>query len=1210
MSYLKDFYNEALKNKKIKSNAELITTKAGSDESGNLDFYGEFASTYKPELRESFIKENDARKQQRNKVIDDGMQSGKSWEDISRETGVPLNQVQEYSLEKNPEYGVAEQKSAGNKVVGAIQGFGRNLGTSKGQDKADASLDASQDQILRLIRDPNIPEERRKKLMTLVAEQTYTAPQEAAANTKATEDQTNLKKMAVDAVMAAPRYVAEGTARAFGAGKETEGQKKADASLDASQTKILQILQDDKVPQERKDVLLANLNDENRQAVLGAAQNTSDIEAATNKRRFISSAYEVGLTPLAFSPTSLTVAGKSLQGLAKTGYAVGEGTVFGAIGAGQAEQLTPQNIVLGVVSGAAIPVAGAASRAGTRYMAQRGVNAESRVAQEVAQEFTQPITDTSRLLPAVGTVTDTIDNPRFIQTIEASPNMAAISRGVDPEDIVNLHAVEKEIATAQAGGIGADEGRALMQRRQEIIQRIQSPDNDTAKAIAVIDNKIAETTDKVEVKALTQQKEFIQREAIREAQSKQVAKELGTTPTGTKRSGLGARTEQEAIEKGFVDSIEDVPTYQTLNLRQQADEVVTLMNTDPEMAKKIAMGQAAAPQGINAEAVYEGVKRRAFRDKDTELIRQLATESKVVTEATKKGQAIASLAYKDPEDPVNALQEIVRARKTSKLGIPATVSKEEAERVTTLAQEVADAKVAMASTGDRLAYGRARVKYDNYLKELKIAANKKTVKEALMHPVDTALDVAGLTKSLRASLDNSALLRQGFKTLMTSPGVWLKNSIKSFQDIVRTVGGKEVLDEVGADIISRPNAINGLYKKMGIDVFGVTEEAFPTTIQEKIPGLGRAFKASDVAYTAFQQRTRAELADKYLEIAQKAGVDLTSKKELQSIGNLVNSLTSRGSLGRLEPSAKALNNVFFSPRLLKSNIDILTAHSFQRGVTPFVRKQAAKNLLKIIGGTSAILLLANEVRPGSVEWDPRSSDFGKIRIKDSRFDVSGGMAGLLTLSSRMASGSTKSSTSGEVTKYNSGDQNAPTYADTLLTFSENKLSPAAGVLVDLMKGEDFKGNAPTLKSIAGDLTIPLIVNNYNELKNQPNSANKLVAMLADSLGVSVNTYSPASDWNNKRYGNTQELQQFKQKVGKDKFQEANDKYNKQYNEWFNQVREDPKFWKLSQDDRKNYVIGKKDRLRNDVLKSYGYEYRKSKRSAPTDKLITELDKYK
>lgn len=63
------------------------------------------------------------------------------------------------------------------------------------------------------------------------------------------------------------------------------------------------------------------------------------------------------------------------------------------------------------------------------------------------------------------------------------------------------------------------------------------------------------------------------------------------------------------------------------------------------------------------------------------------------------------------------------------------------------------------------------------------------------------------------------------------------------------------------------------YMLKKLDV-GVTEESIPTEIHEKIPALGRLFKASNVAFKAWQYRTRADLFDKLYEKAQKNGSDV------------------------------------------------------------------------------------------------------------------------------------------------------------------------------------------------------------------------------------------------------------------------------------------------------------------------------------------------
>lgn len=473
----------------------------------------------------------------------------------------------------------------------------------------------------------------------------------------------------------------------------------------------------------------------------------------------------------------------------------------------------------------------------------------------------------------------------------------------------------------------------------------------------------------------------------------------------------------------------------------------------------------------------------------------------------KKVAGITKEAEKDILSRVDRMTEVLQPKDmdkfledlaAQKLGVGVTM--QEAGKIAELAKSASTKKESIpesASIGSdvRLAYGRARVAFDNYVSELKANVKKPiTVGGAIS-------GTAGLAKSLKASLDNSVIGRQGLKVLFTNPKIWAKNSAQTFVDIFNTYKGREVIDEVKADVLSRPNAINGLYKKEKLAV-GVTEEAFPTALPEKIPYLGRLFKGSQAAFTAFQYRTRADVFDKYVEIAKKSGGDI------EGIGLLANSLTGRGNIGPLEPSAQAVNNIFFSPRLLKSNIDALTGHVADYGkMGTFAKKQAAINTLKIITGVATILAIAKAIDPDSVDFDPRGANFGKIRVNDTRFDVSGGMSAIVILASRLATQSSKSSVTNKVTKLNSGKFGAKSGTDVIYNFFENKLSPAAAVLKDLLKGSDFSGNKPTLMNEAKNLLLPLPINTFIELQSNPNSANIIVAMIADALGISVNTYS-------------------------------------------------------------------------------------------------------
>jgi hypothetical protein len=532
----------------------------------------------------------------------------------------------------------------------------------------------------------------------------------------------------------------------------------------------------------------------------------------------------------------------------------------------------------------------------------------------------------------------------------------------------------------------------------------------------------------------------------------------------------------------------------------------------------------------------------------------------------------------------------------TRLGVDVTAG--EAKKIATLSKQIEAAKAKASPDGsfksesDRLTYGRAKVELGNYVNGLKEEAGKRSFKENLVHPVETVSKTAGLAKSVKASLDDSAIFRQGWKTLWTNPRLWQKNALKTFTDMSKELKGKSVVDEVTADIVSRKNYDRMVKAKLAVSTI---EEAFPSQLPEKVPGLGRLYKASQSAYEGFVYRQRADVFDKYLEIAKKSGVNIDDKAQLESIGKLVNALTGRGYLGAGEKVANTVNNVFFAPRFIKSNIDTLTAHQLQKGVTPFVRKQAAENLVKIIVGTATVMAIAETLMPGSVETDPRSSNFGKIKVGHTTFDVTGGMAGLPTLVSRIMPTKGKdgwgqyTKGSGGLKRLNSG-YGSQTGLDVVNTFFENKLSPAASVVKDLIKQQDFNGNKPTVKGELSNLFIPLPITNYAETKSDPQAANVLVTSLADAFGFATNTYGKSNKtWSNNP---TKAQAEFKQSVSKDDFKAANDRYNGWVDKWTRD--HDAELQKLSPEERQSTISGAKKKIEKSVMKQYGFKYKEPK----------------
>lgn len=474
-------------------------------------------------------------------------------------------------------------------------------------------------------------------------------------------------------------------------------------------------------------------------------------------------------------------------------------------------------------------------------------------------------------------------------------------------------------------------------------------------------------------------------------------------------------------------------------------------------------------------------------------------------------------------DPVDA-RAFLEDLAAKKLGTEVTFT--EAKEITRMSKELAEKRKAILEheplrSDARIAYGVREVLLKEYVADLKGTSGVlgMPVREWIKKPSAWFDTLAGTTKSVVASLDNSFVGRQGIKLLYTHPTIWMRAFLKTWKDIGKELAGIDASLAVKADIASRPNALNRKYATGKYDLGIKSEEAFPTSVASKIPILGRLYKASEAAYNGAALRMRADYADYLIAKAEKFGVDTLDPAQAQGIGKLTNSMTGRGEVGLTEKQSRLVNVAMFSVKFLKSNIDTLTAHRLGFGVEKgkarsFVRRESAKNLIKMVASMSVILTIAEQIWPGSVETDPRSADFGKIRIGDTRFDISGGMASLVVLASRLVptvhNGKLgfwyKSSTSGKYTDLLAGKYGQMNALDVLENFAEGKASPLAGALRDLWKGEHFGGEEVTAGSTLRNLTTPIAIQTFQDLKNNKDAAPILSSMILEALGISANTY--------------------------------------------------------------------------------------------------------
>lgn len=521
----------------------------------------------------------------------------------------------------------------------------------------------------------------------------------------------------------------------------------------------------------------------------------------------------------------------------------------------------------------------------------------------------------------------------------------------------------------------------------------------------------------------------------------------------------------------------------------------------------------------------------------------------------------------------------------------------------------------------RLKYGIAERVIKKYVDDLKLSANKTSFREnPQLYISDTLSQIPGTLKSLMASLDNSFFGRQGIKNLygnLEQKKIWVRNFAKSFSDIgaelmAKKVNGLEPLDLIWADIYSRPNALNGKYKAGDYQLSVTSEEAFPSSLPERIPGLRRLYKASETAFSGAALRMRADLADMYISVMDKSGLNTLNPEEAKGMGRLVGSLTGRGNLGTFEASAKKINTYFFSIKFMKSNYDTLTAHYQDENMSKFVKSQAKKNLLSIVAHLAGIFAFAKLLDPESVDEDPRSTNFGKIKIYGNWTDITGGMSSLVSLAARIIPtkhngewGGWKKSSSGKWSNLYSGKFGEGTGWDLLInTLITNKLSPIMSVFKDFVSGTMFGGEPFNLKKAIINSTVPLTIQQVYDAKDK-SFATVLGVLISESFGFGTYSYQLKSSWESKT---TKEMIDFKAQVGQEQFTKANDDYNRLYNTWFDEVQSDPRYKSLSDDGKESLKTEAKSAIKERVLKEYGYKKSKVKETREKKQEKRVIDK--
>lgn len=406
-------------------------------------------------------------------------------------------------------------------------------------------------------------------------------------------------------------------------------------------------------------------------------------------------------------------------------------------------------------------------------------------------------------------------------------------------------------------------------------------------------------------------------------------------------------------------------------------------------------------------------------------------------------------------------------------------------------------------------------------------------------------------KALLATFDLSAPFRQGILPLVSLVFTKPKVAFKMFKNMHGFAFGKESkYDEYIARVKSSPEYL--MMKESGLDIteqnaaISAREESIASNWAKRIPIYGQTAKVkikgrniklpgvdvvgrSERAYSGFLNQLRVEMFLTGAAKLQEMGYNMANDKQVfKDLAHHINNSTGRGKANTkgfvgekfgqpINSFAQLMSPLFFSPKLIISRINTLANPIYYARLSKPVQKMAVKQIATFYTFMGIAVLLAkmmddDDDESYSVEIDPRSSDFAKIKLDNTTIDFTGGYAQYARFLTQMVTGQ-KKMRDGSI--YDLGSEyNKPTKGSVLGNFLVNKMSPFANYLtnkMNLIEGSKLEEEFNKEKSLL-NFAVPIWINDISDLheKHGALGAAGLSVLSIYGSGVNVEKQIPKS----------------------------------------------------------------------------------------------------
>ena len=359
-------------------------------------------------------------------------------------------------------------------------------------------------------------------------------------------------------------------------------------------------------------------------------------------------------------------------------------------------------------------------------------------------------------------------------------------------------------------------------------------------------------------------------------------------------------------------------------------------------------------------------------------------------------------------------------------------------------------------------------------------------------------------KSAIDSVQRRKIVGNAFLDMMMAKNDRFHSFMKKFRD-TGAASSEEFAANIMEEILSRPHS--DLYREfdLGLTRIGDTldltsrEEAYQSLVFERLRNspnmaariLGEGVHSSERAYATYLNLIRANAFDHLSTVYAADGYTPFNSPELyRDTAKMVNDMTGRSDIpfDKTGGSYRLLSMAYFSARFQSSVVKRLmmpgralasaarqsaerngtSMKSWEKDVNdrfhitdmhPAMQREVMGNTARLMSAYAAIAGLAYQMG-GSIDLDPRSADYLKLRFGNTRLDVLGGTANWIRFLARIASGERMDA----MRKIKTAGGNLGTRA-VYHQFWDSKAAPLVADAQAFAFGDDSMGNdvIPSLK---------------------------------------------------------------------------------------------------------------------------------------------------